>query len=168
MWAKNMSRESKSRDWMRQHVNDPYVKQAQAEGYRSRAASKLIELLDKDGLFAAGQTAVDLGATPGSWSQVLAKKAGPRGKLIALDILEMDPIPGVTFIQGDFRDDQVLAQLEQALENRPVDLVVSDMAPNLSGVASADQARSIHLCELALEFACKHMNKKGKIGRAHV
>lgn len=157
-----MSRESKSRDWMRQHVNDPYVKQAQAEGYRSRAAFKLIELLDKDGLFAPGQTAVDLGATPGSWSQVLAKKAGARGKLIALDVLEMDPIPGVVFIQGDFRDDHVLAQLEQALENRSLDLVVSDMAPNLSGVTSADQARSIHLCELALEFACKHLSKKGK------
>jgi len=147
---------------MRQHVNDPYVKQAQAAGYRSRAAFKLIELLDRDGLFAPGQTAVDLGATPGSWSQVLAEKAGPKGRLIALDVLEMEPIPGVVFIQGDFRDEHVLAQLERALENRPLDLVVSDMAPNLSGVTSADQARSIHLCELALEFACKHLSKKGK------
>lgn len=157
-----MSRESKSRDWMRQHVNDPYVRQAQASGYRSRAAFKLIELLDKDSLLAPGQAVVDLGATPGSWSQVLAKKAGPKGRVIALDMLEMDPIPGVVFLQGDFRDDHVLVQLEQALGDRALDLVVSDMAPNLSGVASADQARSMHLCELALEFACKHLSKKGK------
>ena len=156
-----MSRESKSRDWMRQHVNDPYVKQAQAQGYRSRAAFKLIELAQKDGLIAPGFTVVDLGATPGSWSQVLAKAVGPSGKVVAVDILDMEPLKGVQFIQGDFREDGVLADIEKALVGRPVDLVVSDMSPNLSGVASADQARSIYLCELALDFACKHLTKNG-------
>lgn len=157
-----MSRESKSRDWMRQHVSDPYVRQAQSDGFRSRAAYKLIEMLDKDALVAPGHAVVDLGATPGSWSQVLARRVGPSGKLVALDILDMEPIPGVVFIRGDFREDAVLAELERVLEKRALDLVVSDMAPNLSGVASADQARSMHLCELALDFADKHLSKKGK------
>src|ERR1043166_1778832 len=125
-----MSRESKSRDWMRQHVNDPYVQQAQAQGYRSRAAFKLIELAQKDGLIAPGYSAVDLGATPGSWSQVLAKAVGPSGKVVAVDILDMAPIKGVQFIHGDFREDSVLAAIEKALAGRPVDLVVSDMSPN--------------------------------------
>jgi len=159
----NMSRESKSKDWMRAHVNDPYVKQAQAQGYRSRAAFKLIELIGKDRLLAPGQCVVDLGATPGSWSQVLAKIVGTRGRVIAVDILEMDGLAGVKFIHGDFREDAVLAELEAALENRPVDLVVSDMSPNLSGVAGADQARSMYLCELALDFASKHLKKNGNM-----
>ena len=158
-----MSRESKSRDWMRAHVNDPYVKQAQAQGYRSRAAFKLLELIEKDRLLASGQCVVDLGATPGSWSQVLAKMVGARGRVIAVDILEMDGLAGVKFIHGDFREDAVLAELEAALENRPVDLVVSDMSPNLSGVASADQARSMYLCELALDFSSKHLKKNGNM-----
>lgn len=148
---------------MRAHVNDPYVKQAQAQGYRSRAAFKLIELIEKDRLLAAGQCVVDLGATPGSWSQVMAKIVGPRGQVIAVDILEMDGLAGVKFIHGDFREDAVLAELEAALENRPVDLVVSDMSPNLSGVAGADQARSMYLCELALDFSSKHLKKNGNM-----
>jgi len=146
---------------MRQHVNDPYVKQAQAQGYRSRSAYKLIELLDKDALLGAGYTVVDLGSSPGSWSQVLAKRVGAAGKVIALDILDMGPVPGVHFIRGDFQEITVLNALEQVLGNRRLDLVVSDMAPNLSGVSSADQARSIYLCELALEFSSKHLKKKG-------
>ena len=158
-----MSRESKSKDYMRAHVNDPYVKQAQAQGYRSRAAFKLIELIEKDRLLSPGQCVVDLGATPGSWSQVLAKKVGLRGRVIALDILEMGTLAGVKFIHGDFREDAVLAELEAALENRPVDLVVSDMSPNLSGVAAADQARSMYLCELALDFSSKHLKKNGNM-----
>lgn len=152
---------SKSKNWMRQHINDPYVKRAQAEGYRSRAAFKLIEIAEKDGLLSPGCRVADLGAAPGSWSQVLAKRVGRTGRVIALDVLPMEPIPGVVFIQGDFRDDHVLAAMENAVGEGKLDLVVSDMSPNLSGVAVADQARSIHLCELALEFATKHLKQNG-------
>ncbi len=147
--------------WMQQHVRDPYVKQAQIDGYRSRAAFKLLELVEKDQLISAGNIVVDLGSSPGSWSQVIAKKVGTRGIVVAVDVLEMESIPGVTFICGDFREEYVLANVEAALQGRQVDLVVSDMSPNLSGVASADQARSMHLCELAQEFACKHLKESG-------
>lgn len=139
--------------WMQQHLNDPWVKEATRLGYRSRAAFKLLELAEKDKLLRPGMSAVDLGAAPGSWTQVLRGKLGPASRIVALDVLDMDPLPGVTFLRGDFRDDAALAALEQTLGGRQVDLVVSDLSPNLSGVAAADQARAVHLGELALEFA---------------
>lgn len=148
---------------MRAHVRDPYVRQAKKSGYRSRAAYKLIEIAEKDRLLRSGMTVVDLGAAPGSWSQVLAGRAGQSGRVLAVDLLEVAPIPGVTVIQGDFREPQVLEQLEAALQGAPVDLVISDMSPNLSGVAASDQARSIHLCELALEFASSHLKPEGAL-----
>jgi 23S rRNA (uridine2552-2'-O)-methyltransferase len=154
-----MSKTSKA--WMQEHVNDTYVKQAQAQGFRSRAAYKLKEIDERDHLLVPGLVVVDLGAAPGSWTQVIAAKVGSSGKVIGLDLLPVDPIAGVDLIQGDFREDAVLAALEKALAGRKVDLVVSDMAPNISGISSADQARSLHLCELALEFACKHLKKGG-------
>lgn len=156
-----MKREAKSKEWMRRHVADPFVKAAKAQGYRSRAAFKLIEIDDHDRLIRSGMFVVDLGATPGSWAQVLAERTGTRGKVLALDILPMEPLAGVTFIQGDFREQSVLETLEKSLAGMPVDLVVSDMAPNLSGVAASDQARSQDLCELALEFAQAHLKPGG-------
>jgi 23S rRNA (uridine2552-2'-O)-methyltransferase len=150
-----------SKDWMRRHVTDTYVKQAQAQGYRSRAAFKLVEMAKRDRLLAPGCCVVDLGAAPGSWSQVIAQLAGPSARIIAVDMLEMAPLLGVTFIQGDFREEAVLADVEKALGTRRLDLVVSDMAPNISGVAAADQAKSMDLCELALDFARKHLKPGG-------
>lgn len=147
-----------SKAWMREHVNDPYVKLARQHGYRSRAAFKLDEINTRDRLIRPGMLVVDLGATPGGWSQVAAKLGA---KVIALDLLEMDGIAGFTFIQGDFTGAAALAELEQVLAGRLPDLVISDMAPNMSGVASADQARSMFLCELALEFACNHLKPGG-------
>lgn len=147
-----------SKAWMREHVNDPYVKLARQHGYRSRAAFKLDEINTRDRLIRPGMLVVDLGATPGGWSQVAAKLGA---KVIALDLLEMDGIAGVTFIQGDFTGAAALEELEQVLAGRLPDLVISDMAPNMSGVASADQARSMFLCELALEFACNHLKPGG-------
>src|SRR5581483_4255051 len=149
--------------WMQEHVNDHWVHEAQRLGYRSRAAFKLIELDDKDDLIGEGNVVVDLGAAPGSWCQVLRERVGRRGSVYALDILPMEPIAGVTFLQGDFREDAVLEALETALGGRKVDLVVSDMAPNLSGIASADQARAVHLGELALEFARKWLQPGGDL-----
>lgn len=150
-----------SKGWMREHLNDTYVKQAQAQGFRSRAAYKLKEIDERDHLLSPGQVVVDLGAAPGSWTQVIATRVGASGKVVGVDLLPIDPIAGVEFIQGDFREDFVLAEVEKALAGRKVDLVVSDMAPNISGISSADQARSLHLCELALEFACKHLKSGG-------
>lgn len=150
-----------SKQWMREHVNDPYVQLAQKEGYRSRAAYKLLEIDEKDHLLRPGMVVVDLGATPGGWSQVAARKVGHAGKVIGLDLLPLDPIPGVDFIQGDFREDTVLKQLEEKLEGRKIGLVISDMAPNISGVASMDQARAMHLAELAMEFAIEHLTPEG-------
>lgn len=147
-----------SKAWMREHVNDPYVKLAKQRGYRSRAAFKLDEINTRDHLIRPGMLVVDLGATPGGWSQVAAKLGA---KVIALDLLEMDGIAGVTFIQGDFTGAAALTELEHVLVGRLPDLVISDMAPNMSGVASADQARSMLLCELALEFACNHLKPGG-------
>lgn len=138
---------------MREHVTDHYVKRAKQEGYRSRAAFKLLELDQRDRLLRPGMSVVDLGAAPGGWSQVAAAKVAPGGRVIALDLLEMPALPGVTFIRGDFSEAATLARLEQALQGRRVDLVMSDMAPNISGVGSADQARAMHLAELALDFA---------------
>ena len=156
-----MSRSKTSKAWLREHVNDPYVQKAKAEGYRSRAAYKLLELDKKDRLFAPGQLVVDLGAAPGSWSQVALAKLGREGKLVAVDILPMQPLPGVRFIQGDFREQPVLDALLLALGGRKADLVISDLAPNISGIGASDQARAVHLCELALEFARLCLNPGG-------
>lgn len=158
-----MKRSKTSKAWMREHLNDAYVQQARAAGYRARAAFKLTEIDDKDKLIRVGMTVVDLGAAPGSWSQVAAKRVGPQGRVFALDLLEIAPIPGVRCILGDFQDDAILRQIEAALGDQPVDLVISDMAPNISGVGAADQARAIGLCELALEFAQSHLKPGGNL-----
>lgn len=150
-----------SKQWMHEHVTDPYVQMAQKDGYRARAAYKLLELDERDHLIKPGMVVVDLGAAPGSWCQVVARKLGSQGRIIALDLLPLDPLPRVEFIQGDFREDAVLAQLENMLAGRRIDLVISDMAPNISGVGSADQARAMYLAELALDFADKHLAPGG-------
>lgn len=150
-----------SKQWMLEHINDPYVQRAQKDGYRSRAAYKLLEIDERDHLIKPGMVVVDLGATPGGWCQVVAAKLGQNGKIIALDLLPLHPLPRVEFIQGDFRDDAVLAQLEEKLGGQQIGLVISDMAPNISGIESADQARAIHLAELALEFAVQHLKPGG-------
>ena len=146
---------------MQEHVNDPYVQLAKKEGWRSRAAFKLMEIDDKDHLLKPGEVVVDLGAAPGGWSQVAVRRVGARGLVLGLDLLEIEPIPGVCFIQGDFREDDVLAQLEEKLEGRSVGLVMSDMAPNMSGVPLVDQARVMHLAELGLEFSQNHLKPDG-------
>lgn len=146
---------------MREHVNDPYVQLAKKEGWRSRAAFKLLEIDDKDKLLKPGEVVVDLGATPGGWSQVASRRVGEAGMVIALDLLEMEPIHNVHFIQGDFREDEVLDQLEKHVGNRRVGLVMSDMAPNMSGVPLVDQARIMHLAELGLEFSRAHLKPDG-------
>lgn len=156
-----MKRTQTSKAWMREHVNDPYVLRAKREGYRSRAAYKLMELDERDHLLKPGMTVVDLGATPGGWSQVASQKVGAAGRLIALDVLEMQALHNVTFIQGDFREEAVLAELVKTLAGRAVDLVISDMAPNISGIDLSDQARAMHLAELALEFAVEHLKPGG-------
>ncbi len=156
-----MPRSKSSSAWLKRHVNDPYVQRARAQGYRSRAAYKLVEIAKRDSLARPGDSVVDLGAAPGSWSQALIERVGRAGRVVAVDLLEVAPIPGVTIVRGDFREDSVLQRLEDALDGRKLDLVVSDMAPNLSGVRATDQARSIHLCELALEFARVHLKPKG-------
>ncbi|ANY16877.1 RlmE family RNA methyltransferase [Bordetella pseudohinzii] len=161
-----MAKKKFSKDWIHQHINDPYVKLAQQKGYRARAAFKLIEILETEKLLKKGDVVVDLGSAPGSWSQVARERlAGAGGvidgRIIALDLLPMEPIAGVEFFQGDFRDDEVLRELEERVGNHAVDLVISDMAPNLSGVGVADSARIQHVCDLALEFACAHLKPNG-------
>lgn len=146
---------------MQEHLNDPYVKLAQKEGYRARAAYKLMEIDDKDKLIKPGMTVVDLGSAPGSWSQVAIQRLKGQGKVIALDILDMQPIGGVTFIQGDFREETVLRALEEKLNNVQVDLVIADMAPNISGVKDVDQAGAAYLTELALEFSKDWLKPSG-------
>ncbi|OZI30858.1 rRNA methyltransferase [Bordetella genomosp. 10] len=163
-----MAKNKFSKDWLHQHINDPYVKMAQQKGYRARAAFKLLEIIETEKLLRRGDIVVDLGSAPGSWSQVARERlvgAGGviDGRIVALDILPMEPIAGVEFIQGDFREDAVLKQLENLLEGRKVDLVISDMAPNLSGVESADAARIQHVCDLALEFSCAHLKPEGAL-----
>ena len=150
-----------SKQWMREHLNDPYVQQAQKDGYRSRAAYKLLEIDERDHLLKPGMVVVDLGATPGGWSQVAGNVVGNNGKVIALDLLPLQPLPRVEFIQGDFREDSVLQQLEEKLNGKQIELVISDMAPNISGVDISDQARSIYLAELALEFAAQNLKPGG-------
>lgn len=154
-------RSKSSKAWLNEHVNDHYVHMAQKDGYRARAAYKLLEINEKDKLIQAGTVLADLGSAPGSWSQVAAKLVGKQGEVFALDILPMDPIDGVSFIQGDFREDEVLAEFESLLDNRPLDLVICDMAPNMSGNAVTDQARSFYLCELALDFTAHHLKPGG-------
>lgn len=150
-----------SKDWMREHLEDSYVQKAQKDGYRSRAAYKLLEVNQKDKLFKTGMTVVDLGSAPGSWSQIAAQLVGANGMVLASDILPMDALPNVHFIQGDFREDEVFNKLLDTLNGRPVDLVISDMAPNIGGNAS-DQPRAMYLCELALDFALRVLKPNGQ------
>ncbi len=154
-------RSKSSKAWLHEHVNDHYVHMAKKDGYRARAAYKLLEINEKDKIIKPGTVLADLGSAPGSWSQVAAKLAGGTGKVFALDILPMEPIAGVDFIQGDFRESTVLAEFEQLLAGRPLDLVICDMAPNMAGNAVIDQTRSIYLCELALDFAAEHLKPGG-------
>ena len=162
--------------WLADHINDPYVKMAQREGYRARAAYKLKEIDETLGLIKPGQVVVDLGAAPGAWSQYLRRRFAPKeagvggaavgalnGTIIGLDLIEIEPIEGVQFIQGDFNDEDVLARLEAALSGRPVDLVLSDMVPNLSGISSSDAARVAHLVELAVDFSRRHLRPEGAL-----
>jgi 23S rRNA (uridine2552-2'-O)-methyltransferase len=158
-----MKRSKTSKAWMQEHLNDPWVLKAKAEGYRSRAVFKLLEIDKKDRLLKPGIVAVDLGSAPGSWSQVAAPRLRPGGELFALDILPMEALPEVTFLQGDFREDAVLAEFERLLAGRAVDLVLSDMAPNMSGNAVSDDGRMMLLAELALDFARQHLRPGGKM-----
>ncbi len=148
-----MARSKSSNQWMQEHLNDEYVKKAKALGYRSRATFKLIEIIEKDKLIQAGMNVVDLGAAPGGWSEYVRSIVGKKQKVIALDILEIDPIEGVDFILGDFRENEVYEQLNNILDGAPIDVVLSDMAPNLSGNKAIDQPGAMYLCELALETA---------------
>lgn len=156
-----MKRTKTSKAWMQAHVNDPYVKLAQKDGYRARAAYKLLEIDDKDRLIKPGMVVVDLGSTPGSWSQVAIQRLKGNGRVIALDLLPMVGIPGVEFIQGDFREDEILAQLEEKLNGHQIDLVISDMAPNISGINSVDQPNAVYLTELAVDFSLKWLKPEG-------
>jgi 23S rRNA (uridine2552-2'-O)-methyltransferase len=148
-----MARSKSSNDWMDEHFNDHYVMKAKEEGYRSRACYKLMEIDDKDKLIKPGMTVVDLGSAPGGWSQVAAKRVGDHGLVVASDILPMDGIAGVTFLQGDFTEEAVFDELMRVIGNRPVDLVISDMAPNMSGMSAVDQPSAMYLVELALDMA---------------
>jgi 23S rRNA (uridine2552-2'-O)-methyltransferase len=156
-----VARSKTSLKWLQRHVNDPYVKQAQKDGYRSRASYKLLEVQEKYKLIRPGMSVVDLGAAPGGWSQVTSRLIGGHGRLIASDILEMDSIPDVTFIQGDFTQDEVLAQILEAVGNSQVDLVISDMAPNMSGTPEVDMPKAMFLCELALDLAARILKPGG-------
>jgi 23S rRNA (uridine2552-2'-O)-methyltransferase len=144
---------SKNRTWIKQHVKDPYVVQSQRDGYRSRASYKLLEIIEKARLIKPGMTVVDLGSAPGGWSQVAAKKVGHQGSVVAVDILPMNPVAGVDFIQGDFTEEEILAELLKTIGNKPVDLVISDMAPNLTGMKAVDQPAVVYLAELAVDLA---------------
>ncbi len=156
-----MKRAKTSKAWMKEHVNDFFVKQAKKEGYRSRAAYKLLEITERDRILKPGLTVVDLGSAPGSWSQVASHKIGHSGKVIAVDILEMAPLPGVEFIQSDFREEYAVIELKKYLRDRQPDLVISDMSPNMSGIIISDQAKSMYLAELALAFSMEQLNYGG-------
>lgn len=156
-----MKKHKTSKAWMHEHVSDPYVRRARAEGWRSRAAFKLMDMDDRDHLLRPGMVVVDLGAAPGGWSQVAVERVGRGGTVLAVDLIEMAPIPGVDFIHGDFGGDAALAELEARLGGRRADLVISDMAPNISGIAATDQARAVRLAELALEFAGRQLKPGG-------
>ncbi len=155
------TRSKSSQRWLKEHFSDPYVKKAQAEGMRSRAAYKLEELVERDRLLKPGMVVVDLGAAPGGWSQWVRQALGDSGRVVALDILEMPPLAGVEFLHGDFREDAVLSALEATLAGAAVDLVLSDMAPNKSGMDAVDQPRMMHLAELAMDFADHHLRPGG-------
>lgn len=156
-----MAKSKSSNRWLQEHFSDQYVKQSQSDGYRSRASYKLVELDKKDKLMRSGMSVVDLGAAPGGWTQVAIEKVGRKGKVIASDILPMDPLAGVDFVQGDFTEQSVYDELVALLDNNSVDLVISDMAPNMSGVAAVDQPASMYLVELALDFARRTLAPKG-------
>ena len=152
---------SKNRDWIKQHINDPYVKQSQKDGYRSRASYKLLEIVEKERMIRPGMTVVDLGSSPGGWSQVASRLVGHEGRVHALDILPMDPIAGVDFIQGDFTEQNVFNNLLLLIGNRPVDLVISDMAPNLTGAKAVDQPAMMYLAELAIDLTVQVLKHEG-------
>lgn len=156
-----MARSKTSKGWLKEHFDDPYVKQAQKDGYRSRASYKLLEIQEKDRLLRPGMTVLDLGAAPGGWSQVASRLIGEKGRIIASDILAMDSIADVTFIQGDFTEDAVFESILAAIDGQPVDLVISDMAPNMSGTPAIDQPRAMYLCELALDMAVRTLRPGG-------
>lgn len=156
-----MARSKSSGRWLKEHFNDPYVKRAQQEGYRSRAAYKLLELQEKDKFLKQGMVVIDLGAAPGGWSQLATRLVGKNGKVLALDILPMDPLPNVEFVLGDFREETVMQDLLQRLQGAQVDVLLSDMAPNMSGIASVDQSRMMYLVELALELAQHILRPEG-------
>jgi len=156
-----MSKSHSSKQWLRRHVNDPYVQRSKREGYRSRSAYKLTEIDDRDKLLKGGQLVVDLGAAPGGWSQVAAQRVGASGKVVAIDLLEMEPVAGVTFVRGDFSSKKGLAAVEEVLKGRKADIVLSDMAPNMSGIAVSDQARILELAEIARDFALLHLKPDG-------
>jgi 23S rRNA (uridine2552-2'-O)-methyltransferase len=158
-----MARSKSSGRWLQRHFNDAYVRQAQQAGYRSRAAFKLLEINERDHILRPGMTVIDLGAAPGGWTQVAAKIVGERGRVIALDILPMEPLPDVRFIHGDFREDAVFAALLDMVGEQRVDLVISDMAPNISGMKSVDQPRAMYLAELALDLARKVLSPGGAL-----
>ena len=155
-----MKKSHSSKQWLRRHVNDPYVQRSKREGYRSRSAYKLTEIDDRDKLLQPGQVVVDLGAAPGGWSQVAAARAG-KGNVLAIDLLQMEPVPGVEFVQGDFSKGSGLKALHGLLAGRRADVVLSDMAPNMSGIAVSDQARSMELAEIARDFALLHLQPEG-------
>jgi 23S rRNA (uridine2552-2'-O)-methyltransferase len=156
-----MGRSKSSKQWLREHFSDPYVKLAQQKGYRSRAAFKLLEIQEKDKIITFGMQVVDLGAAPGSWSEIVSKLVGPKGKVFALDILPMDPLPNVHFIQGDFTELEVFEKLLNMIDNQKVDLVISDIAPNISGMNEVDQPKAMYLAELAEDLAIKVLKKGG-------
>jgi len=159
--VRSARRKPSSKEWLQRQLNDPFVAEARRQGYRSRAAFKLLELADKDRLLRRGMTVVDLGAAPGSWSQVLRERLGPGSRIVAVDLLPMDPLAGVNFIRGDFRQEETLRAVADAVGAAKADLVLSDLAPNISGVESADQARSVYLGERALEFAMQALQPGG-------
>jgi len=158
-----MKKSKSSKQWLRRHVTDPYVQRSKREGYRSRSAYKLTEIDARDKLLKPGMVVVDLGAAPGGWSQVAVQRAGPSGQVIAIDLLAMEPVAGVTFVQADFSTAAGLAALERELGRRKADLVLSDMAPNLTGIAASDQARSLALAEMARDFALLHLQPDGAL-----
>lgn len=156
-----MSRSKSSQRWLKEHFDDPYVKLAQQKGYRSRAAFKLLEIQEKDKILSRGMTVVDLGAAPGSWSEIASEIVGEKGEIFALDILPMNPLPGISFIQGDFTEPEVFEKLLQLINNHQVDLVISDIAPNISGMNEVDQPRAMYMAELAADFAEKTLKQGG-------
>jgi 23S rRNA (uridine2552-2'-O)-methyltransferase len=158
-----MARTRTSKAWLHEHVTDAWVQKAKAEGWRSRAAFKLMQIDQKDQLLRPGMTVLDLGATPGGWSQVAVKAVGPAGRVVAVDLLPMEPVHGAMFVQGDFEDDAILPRIEAALAGRQADLVLSDMAPNLTGVGVSDQARSVRLAEAALDAARRWLRPGGNL-----